>query len=278
MSLTPKNWGAFQHYKDRSPAWIKLHRGLLDDFAYHRLPVASRALAPLLWLLASDHEQGKITATVEEMAFRLHMAVDDLSAALKPLIDSGFFIDDSNVLAACKQVAIPEREKEEQEEKEGEKNIGRSSTRPKVNADFEKFWEAYPKRKGANPKTPAEKLFVAAVKVGVAPAKMIRAAELCAQQDRDKIGTEFIPQAVKWLRDGRWNDYLEAAETKPAIQLSGFYATFDSAELDAWATYERTPGATKYPRDKTGGWRFPSQWPPGHEGIPAFLQRKKDAA
>jgi hypothetical protein len=39
-----KNWTQFQHYRHRRPPWIKLHHGLLDDFAWHRLPEASRAL------------------------------------------------------------------------------------------------------------------------------------------------------------------------------------------------------------------------------------------
>jgi len=31
--LRVKNWGKFQHYKDRNPPWIKLHRGLLGGSA-----------------------------------------------------------------------------------------------------------------------------------------------------------------------------------------------------------------------------------------------------
>ena len=27
-----KNWAQFQHFKDRSPPWIKLHREFLDDY------------------------------------------------------------------------------------------------------------------------------------------------------------------------------------------------------------------------------------------------------
>lgn len=102
MILTPKNWKSFQHYKDRAPAWIKLHKGLLDDFTFARLPLASRALAPMLWLLASEYEDGRITASLEEIAFRLHISEADLSGALNPLINSGFFI-------ASEALAIPER-------------------------------------------------------------------------------------------------------------------------------------------------------------------------
>ncbi len=29
MILTAKNWKSFQHYKERAPSWIKLHKGSL---------------------------------------------------------------------------------------------------------------------------------------------------------------------------------------------------------------------------------------------------------
>src|ERR1700730_5423161 len=92
MTLTPKNWKSFQHYKERTPSWIKLHKGLLTDFTFNRLPLASRALAPMLWLLASEYDDGEITASMEEIAFRLHVTEKDLAGAITPLIDSGFFI------------------------------------------------------------------------------------------------------------------------------------------------------------------------------------------
>jgi hypothetical protein len=74
---------------------------------------------------------------------------------------------------------------------------------------FEEFWKAYPRRMGANPKAPAEKLFAAAVKSGADPAEIIAGATRCATVDAAKINTEYIPQAVKWLRDKRWRDYLD---------------------------------------------------------------------
>lgn len=117
MRLTPKGWNDFQHYKDRSPAWIKLHRKILDDYVFACLPTASRALAPMLWLLASEYDDGKITADINEVAFRLRMNTADLRAALAPLIEGKFFAADgfaTDALADRKPVAIPEREKEKQ--------------------------------------------------------------------------------------------------------------------------------------------------------------------
>jgi hypothetical protein len=121
MILKPKNWDKFQHYKDRCPPWIKLHRDILNDRVFANLPIASKALAPLLWLLASESKDGSFDAAIEELAFRLHIASKDIESGLKPLIDKGFFVDASTMLAPCLQVAIPEREREGERETEKEK-------------------------------------------------------------------------------------------------------------------------------------------------------------
>lgn len=141
MKLIPKNWVNFQHYKLRSPPWIKLHRNLLDDMQYQRLPVASKALAPMLWLLASESIDGVITKNIDEIAFRLRMSEKDVSQALKPLIDNGFFIDASNLLSQCYQDATSETETET--EIKTEKKRDKDSPN-----GFDLFWNSYGKKKG----------------------------------------------------------------------------------------------------------------------------------
>ena len=112
MLLQPKNWAVFQHYKDRCPPWIKLHRDLLNDRVFMCLPLASKALAPLLWLLASESKDGIFDGSLDELVFRLHITPKDYQDGVKPLIDKGFFVVASGVLAECYQVAIPETERE----------------------------------------------------------------------------------------------------------------------------------------------------------------------
>ena len=109
--LRIKNWAEFQHYRTRRPPWIKLHRGLLDDHGWHRLPETSRAVGPMLWLLASEHADGVIPYDLETIAFRLHMTGDKVDAALGPLIGAGFLIEEhdaSEPPAAGKHPASPE--------------------------------------------------------------------------------------------------------------------------------------------------------------------------
>ena len=116
MLLKPKNWAVFQHYKDRCPPWIKLHRDLLNDRVFMCLPLASKALAPLLWLLASESKDGTFDGSLDELVFRLHITPKDYQDGVKPLIDKGFFVVASGVLAECYQDAIPEREGEKERE------------------------------------------------------------------------------------------------------------------------------------------------------------------
>jgi hypothetical protein len=121
MLLQPKNWAVFQHYKDRCPPWIKLHRDLLNDRAYMRLPIASKAIAPMLWLLASESKDGVFDGSLDELVFRLHITPKEYQDGVKPLIDNDFFNVVSGVIAECKQVAIPETEGETETETETKK-------------------------------------------------------------------------------------------------------------------------------------------------------------
>src|SRR6266496_267570 len=152
-----KNWAEFQHYKERRPAWIKLHRSLLDDYDFQCLHVASRALAPMMWLLASEYENGEIPLTVPQIAFRLRMSEDSLREALGPLIEKGFFIVSgllnepaSNMLAECKRDASPEIERREEERENKRETEERGNARePRASfPPFQHFWELYPNKIG----------------------------------------------------------------------------------------------------------------------------------
>lgn len=147
MRIVPKDWREFQHYKDRSPPWIRLHKKLLDNYEFHCLPVASRALAPMLWLLASDSIDGFIEASPEKLAFRLRQTEKEVTAALRPLIDNGFFVvdqGDSSVLADRKQSAVPETEAEALQRTETETTPRKRSASPvqKTMATLEQLAEA----------------------------------------------------------------------------------------------------------------------------------------
>lgn len=94
------------------------------------------------------------------------------------------------------------------------------------------------------------------------PAEILRAAKIYAAEVAGKED-RFIKYPSGWLNGGRWGDYpqIERMETKAA---HGFYANFTSPEREAWDNYGKATRGRDYPKDKQGGWYFPTRWPPGH--------------
>lgn len=117
---TVRGWAELQHYKDRAPPWIKLHRKLIDNYDFCCLPVASKALAPLIWLLAAETNDGTVNLDPEWLAFRLRWDIHTVREGLTPLIDKGFLDVASGVLADCYQPDTPETETEGEGETEKE--------------------------------------------------------------------------------------------------------------------------------------------------------------
>lgn len=98
--LRIKNWDKFQHYRDRDPPWIKLHRELLEDYEFQRLQDASKLHLILIWLFASHHH-GRIPNDAEFIHKRIGTASPP---DLNYLISKGFLLlehPDSKMLAEC---------------------------------------------------------------------------------------------------------------------------------------------------------------------------------
>lgn len=88
-----KNWSKFQHFKDRRPPWVKLHRELLDDRGFNALDPMSCKVLVMLWLIASESLEGHITSDVEQLSFRLRLPEAQVQAAVTDLLESGFLVD-----------------------------------------------------------------------------------------------------------------------------------------------------------------------------------------
>jgi hypothetical protein len=56
------NWDRFQHYKDRAPAWIKLHLSFLGNDAWLELSTADRCLLICIWMLIGRYGNGRLKA------------------------------------------------------------------------------------------------------------------------------------------------------------------------------------------------------------------------
>lgn len=111
--LRVKSWRLFQHYKHRSPPWIKLHNTVLEDPDFASLPDASKFHLVGIWLLASKTEN-RIPGDGEFIRARINAKEQvDLD-----LLFSGGFIEweqgASKALAECLQLAVPEKSRVEQ--------------------------------------------------------------------------------------------------------------------------------------------------------------------
>jgi hypothetical protein len=90
----------------------------------------------MLWLLASETKDGTFNASVEELVFRLRITEKDYADGVKPLIDKGFFVIASGVLADCYQVAIPETERETEKRQ-------KKLAFPKPDSVNQETWDAF---------------------------------------------------------------------------------------------------------------------------------------
>ncbi len=131
--------------------------------------------------------------------------------------------------------------------------------KPKLDG-FDEFWRAFPRKRE---KIAAMRMYARALKMTTA-AEILRAAKLYAAEVAGKED-RFIKYPSGWLNGGRWGDYpqpVKPPEYADGFTPHGFYAKFTSPEMEAWTAYGRSIGKS-YPKDRSGGWYFPSRWPPG---------------
>jgi len=100
--LLVKNWRDHQHYKKRSPPWIKLHRAVIEDYAFSTLKDKTKAHLILIWVLAAGTE-GRIPNDAKFIASKISAAepVD-----LQAMIDAGFLSVDENLAPEVVAIAI----------------------------------------------------------------------------------------------------------------------------------------------------------------------------
>jgi hypothetical protein len=201
MVIKPKNWRRFQHYKGRRPPWIKLHRDLLDDYEFACLPVASKALAPFLWLLAAEEEGGEIHGPASRIAFRVRLTEKEFISALVPLIEHGFFDDASNTLATCKQLATPDTDTDTDTDISPLTPLKPKKAKPAIPDWFAQFRDLYPERAGDQGWQRALKAANARMAEGHTPDEFIEGAmryrAFC--EATGKLGTEYVKQAASFL-------------------------------------------------------------------------------
>ena len=128
MPTKIKDWGKFQHFKDRRPPWIKLYRDILDDPEWFELdPEASKALV-MLWLIASEADG--YLPDIKKISFRLRISEQKAKSLINKLshwLDQ----DDIKVISDGYQSDAPETEREtEREENQQDKTTPRGTRLP----------------------------------------------------------------------------------------------------------------------------------------------------
>lgn len=184
-----KNWSDFQHFKDRTPPWIKLYRYLLDDPDWHELDGESAKTLVMIWLIASeDKDMDGNLPSMKALAFRLRMSELKLKQSLTKL--SHWLIqDDINVISDRYHVVIPETETETEAERETD------------TCAFDTFWSAYPKKTGKDAARTAWKK-----KKPRIDDVMFALSWQVQSEQWTKSGGQFIPNPATYINQGRWQD------------------------------------------------------------------------
>jgi len=202
-----KKFEEFQHYKDRSPPWIKFYNTLLHDFDHSTLPDAAKSHLHAIWLLASC-SSNRIPWEPKWIAGQIG-ATEKIDLEL--LERAGFIIKEqtcSNPLATRVQGACLETERETEREK---KDI---YTR---NQEFEEWWNLWTIPGTKKAKGGSRRKYDTV-------RKTTDHAELCSGLTRylqhcKQSGTpvSMIAHPKTWLNGGYWsNEYeLDAVDDPP---------------------------------------------------------------
>jgi hypothetical protein len=106
-----RKWEDFQHYKQRNPPWIRLHRTLLRDHKFNKLTETEQWMLVRVWLLASE--------TANHMAYDERWVRRAINSSrkvpLEKFVSMGFLEETcellaSSLLAGRGQHAEPEAE------------------------------------------------------------------------------------------------------------------------------------------------------------------------
>ncbi len=195
------NWREYQHYTKRNPPWIKLHYSTLSGQTWVMLDDASRVLAVACMLIASRND-GRVPA---DPAFVQRVAYLNAPPSFKPLIDSGFLIDASGLLAdasALQATARPETEKRRDREETD------TSAQAQRAMPFSDFWDAWPSNRRQG-KADAQKAW-GVLKPDLALLNSMRKA-IATQIQSDQWKRGIIPLPATWLRGRRWEDELPSS-------------------------------------------------------------------
>ena len=110
------NWDTFQHYKDRRPAWVKLHLDLLGNDAWLDLSAEDRCLLITIWMLVGRYGNGRVNASLRWLQAQANLPLSNRYRGLERLNHAGFIQFSASPLPA--PAASPEKEGSKEPKKE----------------------------------------------------------------------------------------------------------------------------------------------------------------
>jgi hypothetical protein len=246
--------------------WFRFYDEVLNDSKVQRLPPDLFKAWVNLLCIASKND-GRIP--VDDVAFGLRMSPDDAAGAMIAMNQAGlivafdgYYMPHNWLKRQYKSdVTDPTAANRQQRYRNKHRNatVTVTPTRVRDRADTERKKEA---RKRALPEN-FERDLEAPTKAGLSNSEGDREWEKFKNHAKQNGRT-----CVEW--QAAWRNWcLKAAEflgrappqPEQSADLPGFYAPFGSPQLEAW---DKTK-VGGYPRDKHGGWRFPTEWPPKQE-------------
>jgi hypothetical protein len=235
--LRIKDWSSFQSYKDRNPPWIRFHKKILDGYEFQSMTVNSRAMLPMLWLLASedkDPSSGMLRICYEKIAFRLRTSVDEVTKVIDECVRFDFieYVEQkqqvTELLQNSHESVTPETETETYN-KEIESPLPPSGEcdDEKQFEDFWESWEPYDMKKGN--KFHAKKSFQKALKLTTFQKLKSSSNLYCSDCRAGKIKTQHI---ATWLNQHGWENQEEKSiepfdpiESRNKARLASFKKT-----------------------------------------------------
>jgi hypothetical protein len=259
--------------------WFRLYDEMLDDPKMQRLPPATFKAVINLWCLASKN--GGRLPEFEDIAFGLRMDRDAAVALLDELVTAGLLDHDDAGLRPHnwdkRQFKSDVSTERVQHHRERHRNVScnvsetppdteqitdteqkKEETRARRAWPFEEFWSIYPSKIG---KGAAEKAFRKVEKSQSVDFPFLLEAlrrYVAKKDDRPWCNPST------WLNQRRWEDQ-PPGESVISLEIPGFHAPADSPQLEAWDQHGLRTKGKRYPRDRLGGWRFPTEWPPDWE-------------
>lgn len=135
-----KDWSKYQHFKNRTPPWIKLYRDILDDPDWHELSAGASKTLVMLWLVASEDKRGDGNLPcLKKLSFRLRISEGKLTEHLQEL-KHYLLHDDITMISERYHGDAPEREESRVErETEGEEILKSGQKKPDNAAPYKKI-------------------------------------------------------------------------------------------------------------------------------------------